>query len=566
MKLRHKITFILGTVIIAFTTALYFIQIEHILPAYNKVEEIEVQKDLALCTNALENEIDHLQLLAKYWATWDDTCDFITEKNRINYIKSNLSAFILKEAKLDILLFYDTCQKLIWGKIMNIKSAEYKAISEMTDFLNQNNFLFTAKNQINKRHYGIMLSPLGVSILTINPIIHSNNKGPCVGTIVIGRYCNLNYLSKIIDQTKVLFRIYSLNDTNIQHQIAPSIIKALSNKKFNYSISPNKANIFCFETFNNIKNQPTFLISSEIPRSIYKKASDTLNFTLFAVIAVGILLLIIMTEFMHYIVIKPISKLTEYTNNIKQSHYKLPLQTYKPKRKDEIGILSKEFTSMAQETQEFIEKMENTIDKRNQDIRSAREDTILRLAIAVESKDNDTGKHIFRIQLITKFIADKLENLTKKTCDNISLASTLHDIGKIGVPDSILKKEGKLEVSEYETMKQHTNIGAKILTGSNSQLLETAREIALYHHERWDGKGYPTGLKGKNIPLSARITNIADIYDALRSPRPYKDAWPLKEVLEYLNSNRGTIFDPNLAQIVIDSIEEIEKIREYHQD
>ena len=137
--------------------------------------------------------------------------------------------------------------------------------------------------------------------------------------------------------------------------------------------------------------------------------------------------------------------------------------------------------------------------------------------------------------------------MTAEQAELLRHASALHDVGKVGIPDYILLKPGKLDPAEWAHMKTHTTIGASILSGSRSELVQLAEEIALSHHERWDGGGYPHGLKGHEIPLAARICAVCDVFDALLSPRPYKDAWPLHEVIRELGILRGTHLDPALV-------------------
>jgi len=136
----------------------------------------------------------------------------------------------------------------------------------------------------------------------------------------------------------------------------------------------------------------------------------------------------------------------------------------------------------------------------------------------------------------------------EEQCELLLHASPMHDVGKIGIPDRILLKPGKLDPDEWEVMKSHTTIGEHILDGDNSPLLKLARQIAISHHEKWDGSGYPHGLKGEEIPLSGRIVALADVFDALTSERPYKKAWSIEAALEYMQNSSGTHFDPTLVE------------------
>jgi response regulator RpfG family c-di-GMP phosphodiesterase len=175
---------------------------------------------------------------------------------------------------------------------------------------------------------------------------------------------------------------------------------------------------------------------------------------------------------------------------------------------------------------------------------AAREEEILiRLSKAVEHRDFETSDHINRMAAYTYGIARQL-GLPKAQCATLRLAATMHDVGKLGVADAILRKPGPLTADEREAMERHAQFGANILSGSSSDLIQLAAEIALTHHERFDGTGYPRGLTGTDIPLSGRITAVADVYDALTSERPYKKAWSRDEAAAYLREQSGKHFDP----------------------
>lgn len=191
--------------------------------------------------------------------------------------------------------------------------------------------------------------------------------------------------------------------------------------------------------------------------------------------------------------------------------------------------------------------------------REAHLETIHHLAVAAEYRDNDTGAHIRRVSEYCGLIADGL-NLPLKKVDLIRHASPMHDIGKIVVPQRILMKEGKLEPEEWAIMKQHPTVGADILRGSSSDLLQTAEMIAISHHEKWDGSGYPLGLSGESIPIEGRICAIGDVFDALTSTRPYKEAYSPETAFAIIHDEQGTHFDPKLAGIFFQKRDEIIEI------
>ena len=198
--------------------------------------------------------------------------------------------------------------------------------------------------------------------------------------------------------------------------------------------------------------------------------------------------------------------------------------------------------------------LDQKVRERTQQLEEAQIEIIERLAQAAEYRDDDTGEHTQRVGEMVAQIAVEL-NLSPEQVEQMRLAAPLHDIGKIGIPESILLKPGKLTSKEWEVIKSHTTIGAKILSGSHSPLLQMAEEIARTHHEQWDGNGY-FGLKGDKIPLAGRIVAIVDVLDTLIHDRPYRKAWPITKALDEIKHQRGKQFDPQIADILLSIIPE----------
>jgi putative two-component system response regulator len=199
------------------------------------------------------------------------------------------------------------------------------------------------------------------------------------------------------------------------------------------------------------------------------------------------------------------------------------------------------------------DSLELRVVERTKSLEEAQTETFERLALAAEFRDDDTGEHTRRVGSIAGLIAEVLGTPDEQV-ELIRRAAALHDVGKIGIPDEILLAPRKLSAVEFDVIKTHTEIGARLLSGSRSPTLALAEKIAWSHHERWDGKGY-AGLSGDAIPLEGRITTVADVFDALTHERPYKRAWPVDEALEEMQRQRASQFDPR----VLDAFFEIEK-------
>jgi len=209
--------------------------------------------------------------------------------------------------------------------------------------------------------------------------------------------------------------------------------------------------------------------------------------------------------------------------------------------------------------------LDQRVQERTHELNDTRLEVIRRLGRAAEFRDNETGYHIIRMSKFSQIIALNY-GLDEKQAELILNASPMHDIGKIGIPDNILLKPGKLDKEEWEIMKTHAAIGADILSGHDSELMEMAKEIAMTHHEKFDGSGYPMGLKGQDIPLTARIVAISDVFDALTSARPYKKAWPAEEAIAEIKNCSGKHFDPELVEVFVRSLPEILNVRSQYQE
>ena len=241
---------------------------------------------------------------------------------------------------------------------------------------------------------------------------------------------------------------------------------------------------------------------------------------------------------------------------------------------DEIENLYESLSKTIAETVGYLEDVE----AKGEEINRMQNGLIYVLADMVESRDKNTGDHVRKTAAYVKLIMEKMkeaglykDQLTDKFMKDVTNAAPLHDVGKIMVSDTILNKPGKLTDEEFEIMKSHTTAGSQVIASAmslvaDSGYLEEAKNVANFHHERWDGKGYPAGLAGEDIPLSARVMAVADVFDALVSRRSYKDPFPLEKAMEIIKEGAGTQFDPEIARIFIESEEDVRKVTQAHEE
>ena len=209
--------------------------------------------------------------------------------------------------------------------------------------------------------------------------------------------------------------------------------------------------------------------------------------------------------------------------------------------------------------------LEKKVQERTKELNSSRLEVVRRLGRAAEYRDNETGLHIIRMSKMSALIG-KAAGVCDSDCDLLLNASPMHDIGKIGIPDKVLLKPGKLNADEWEIMKTHSTIGANLLSEDGSELMKMAQTIALTHHEKWDGTGYPKGLKGENIPLVGRVCALSDVFDALTSKRLYKEAWSIEDSCVEIKRNSGKHFDPKLVEVFEQILPDLIKITKEHAE
>lgn len=210
-------------------------------------------------------------------------------------------------------------------------------------------------------------------------------------------------------------------------------------------------------------------------------------------------------------------------------------------------------------------RLERMVQERTRELMDTRKEIVRRLGRAAEYRDNETGMHVIRMSKFSRIIA-LAAGRPAAQAELLLVAAPMHDIGKIGIPDSILLKPGPLDANEWALMKTHTSMGAEIIGEHTSELLRLAKLVALTHHEKWDGSGYPNGLAGDDIPIEGRIVAIADVFDALTSDRPYKKAWSVPDAVQYMRLQSAISFDPHLLDVFLSNLDDVAAIRHQFAD
>jgi response regulator RpfG family c-di-GMP phosphodiesterase len=201
----------------------------------------------------------------------------------------------------------------------------------------------------------------------------------------------------------------------------------------------------------------------------------------------------------------------------------------------------------------------------NQEIEDTQKEVVFTMGAIGETRSKETGLHVKRVAEYSYLLA-KLYGLSDQQAELIKQASPMHDIGKVGIPDAILNKKGKLDKEEFEIMKTHAQIGYDMLKHSNRSILKTAATISYTHHEKYGGGGYPRGLEGEDIPIEGRVTAVADVFDALGHDRVYKKAWPIEDILDFFEQQKGVHFDPKLIALFNENLDEFLQIKKELED
>ncbi len=330
------------------------------------------------------------------------------------------------------------------------------------------------------------------------------------------------------------------------------------------AIIPYKANskgdLNCLQCHNAKDGETIGALDIEMDISPYKNLTSTYGYLLIALlIFFAFIIILVVFHFIENNLTKPILKIAKEADDAYTHHSTIDIEAYEAKEIYGLAYNLNELNSEVLEKEQALKRKNEELNELNEEIELTLRETMIAIGEIEEARSNDVKNHTRRVSKLSGIIA-KEYGLTTAEINLIELTSPLHDIGKIGISDAILLKPGKLTAEEYEGMKEHAELGYNILKHSSRIVLKTAAMIAYGHHEKWDGSGYPQGLKAYEIPIFARIVAIVDVFDALLCQRIYKDAWSKEEVLAFIKGQEGKHFEPKLVAIVEEHFDEYAKI------
>ena len=426
---------------------------------------------------------------------------------------------------------------------------------EKDQLINLNNLL---KNSDNYKEYRILKDINGNTQIVIGVKVLNNKTGEYIGTILLT--FKESYIKDTLEDLRMgekakiivinndgLVISKNTNDyaSNIYFENLPMINKSKINKLKNKDIVLIDNNYY--EVIINSMEEYSWNIISFIPLTyIYKDSKILLTY----IIAIGIITLILSLIFaiiISYSISNPINRLKNLMKRATDGD--LDILMY-DKGQDEIAQMAKAFNKMMISIDNLIKENKDT----NKEI-------IVKLGEVIENRSSETGSHVYKVADYSRLISLQM-GFSEIEAENLKIASILHDIGKIAIPDKILLKPGKLTNEEFNLIKSHAEVGYEILKDSKKDILQLAAKIALEHHEKYDGTGYPRGIMSSELSLEGRIVALADVFDALSSERVYKKPWPMEDILNYLDSQRGKQFDSLVVDAFFEAYEKIIAIKD----
>ena len=570
MKIR-KSTFWSNIALLSFfSIALLVLGYQFWLQDYITSEQATNREKITSIAGTFEQERNILMVFIKDWGMWDEAYNYVRGDNpQFADLYGQSNDVSLSQIGIDVVALYNDQGKMLTCVMSKVDSRSAQIQNQLSTMFGDNGLWRFPKNAVTApAQTGVVMCGGTPLMIVSSAVLPTNGKGKYIGRLLAG---------KIVDQKLIQDIIAKSHVSDVQLKILDSVPPYVNNKNkkmgwINFSPDPDSGignGTYYMDTL----NHGSLCIEASLI-NIPDGRAKLLEFS--ALIVVLVLLLALLHNFVFRRVLY--NKLI----NTESFLHKFDARSIEGKPKllvmsgdDEITEMAKALNSTITEVSDLHKELIKEIEERLDAVRKLSKErvaAIMALAKLAECRDKDTGEHIMRMAKVSRIIADKLQTYDEYAdivddiyIETLEVAATLHDIGKVGIQDSILKKEGRYTDDEYERMKMHTSIGSQALLElltehPDNSFLRMAWEIAYNHHEKWDGSGYPRGIRGQEIPLAARVVALADVFDALMSERCYKKAYSLQESLVIIRDSAGSHFDPELVEIFLKNFAVVAKV------
>jgi putative nucleotidyltransferase with HDIG domain len=551
MQLRAKTALIVGGSILVLMLAVYALLAQQNTFETLQLERSEMSRNLVRASNAIKNELHQLETMTLDWAVWDEAYNYVRGRNE-DFEDQNLGDTSLRILELDRLVLRSNTSVLATRQ--RTEDNEYITSREpLGVFINPERWLWNRT-----RHYvvtsGIVLYNNQYYLVAQSPIIPSSYFRPGAGTVTMVRALDREALLSLSQLTQLSIDVYQNQGNTLERETRVSVEQLLGGiPEVIQPISETK--IAGFTALSTQGLQPVLFLRVETTRDVYQKSRSDLWRLAWSLLGITVFIGFITLALLEWGLLSRLTQLSRELFSIARSADSSGRVTVRGG--DELGQVASNVNLGLQRIEEAqvktarleVELHRNRSVELEGTLEATRLELFERLALVAEFRDSETVQHTNRVGNWAAAIARKMNF---SDAERLSYAARLHDIGKIAIPDAVLFKPSSLSPEEWKLMQTHATLGAQMLEGSDSPLLEMAKQIALTHHERWGGNGYPRGLIGDDIPLVGRIVAVADAFDAMITTRPYKGAWAPEKALNEIRACSGTQFDPNVVRAFLD--------------
>jgi HD-GYP domain-containing protein (c-di-GMP phosphodiesterase class II)/sensor domain CHASE-containing protein len=571
VSLRLKTASLIGVAVLLLVSVLYAVLAKRNTDESLTLERSEVVRVLKRANSTIEAEFQSLETLTLDWAVWDTAYDFVRLRDR-EFVRQNLTDSSLGLLGIDMIVIQDKGGKIIESRSRNPDgsfvpaSINSKTLLDTTTWLRRRTEQYIVTSGLHREGERLYL-------VTQAPIIPSSYFREPNGTVTFRRPLDAAAVSRLGNITQANLTIAPVTSqikaagprTALNHPLlGPFSIEVLSETQIR-GVRP----------IGRGSDPVQVMLTATANREIYQQGQAANGRLLLSLVLFGLGLFVLVMLLLERGLLVRLAGLASDLRRLTQgadTTGRVRLQG-----RDELGLVARQINEgldtiqrsriqtaqleleserLNSEVQRLrSEELEQLVLQRTRELEASQLEMLERLAIVAEFRDDDTGQHTARVGEMAALIAIEF-GWSSLEVDQLRLAARLHDIGKIAIPDEILRKKGKLTDDEWALMREHPQTGAQMLEGSEADLMRLAREVCLSHHERWNGRGYPFGLKAEAIPLSGRIVSVCDAFDALTSVRPYKEPWPRERAIEEIRLHSGEQFDPHVVEVFLELVDQ----------